>query len=183
MDITEIRARKKRASRTVQVILDPDLRQAVIDAEVATAEAQRRADLHPANQPAAADLAEATRRLDAARRAAREETVVFRFEALGREAFEALRDSHPPSSEQRSEFRRSALAMGLAPHQIGELAHNPDTFPPALLAACCADPAMTETQARDLWDSDEFSQAELAEMFDAALTVNQSNRRVELGEG
>lgn len=183
MDIDSILAAKQPARRTVPILLDPEVEQELIDATSAHARAQDRADRQPTNSAAAADLTMAAVRLDRARARAREVTATFVFQAIGREAFETLRAEHAPTKAQRDEYRKQALAAGIPPHQAGELAHNPDTFPPALIAASCIDPVMTVDKAVELWNSDRFSTADLADLFSAAQLVNQVSRRVDLGEG
>ncbi len=183
IDIAAVRARKKPRRVPVTIILDPDLEAAFVDAQAAQAEAQDRVDRQPSNSAAAGDLAAANESLATARVAAKAESVTFVFQALGREAFEELRGEHPPTKAQRDDYKAKALAMGMAPYQAGELAHNPETFPPVLIAASCIEPVMTVEDAQGMWGADEFSNAELADLFSAALMVNQTSRRVDLGNG
>lgn len=178
-----VASRKKPRTQTVTIILDPDLEDALVAAREHQDAAQRRADANPANAAAAADLAEANEQLAAAEAAARAESITYRFKALGRQAFEDLRAEYPPTKAQRDEYKAKALGMGLAAFQVGDLGHNPDTFPPVLIAASCVSPAMTVEEAQAMWDSDDWSAAELGELFGAALSVNQTTRRVELGKG
>ncbi len=183
MKIADVLARKKPARRPVTLMLDPDAEQAYVDARTAQAEAQHRADSLPGNASVAADLVAANDRLEAAKTGAQAASVTFVFQSLGREAYETLREFHPPTKAQRDEFKKAALAQGLPPHQAGELGHNPDTFPAALIAAACIDPVMTGEEAEALWNSPEFSTAELTDLFTTALIVNQTSRRVDLGNG
>ena len=69
-------------------------------------------------------------RIDAAERAARESIVVFTFEAVGRGAHELLVAEHPPTKDQLSGMPDDTT-----------LRWNPQTFPPALAAASCVEPA------------------------------------------
>jgi hypothetical protein len=74
--------------------------------------------------PVAPQIAEQIR---AAEDEARLSQVVFRFEGLGRGAFAKLQAEHPPTDAQLETVGR-------------DLEFNPETFPPALMAATCVAP-------------------------------------------
>lgn len=183
IDIAALRARKKPRQQTVTLILDPDIEEQLVTARDERTEAQARADRTPGNSAAAADLAAANERVEQAEAAARDESVTFVFKALGREAYEQMKDAHRPTKKQRDDYKAKGLAMGFAEFQVGDLGYNLDTFPPALVAASCIEPEMTLDDAQALWDSDEFSSAELGDLFAAAMTVNETSRRIDLGKG
>ncbi len=183
MDINDVLARKQPIRGTVPIVLDAGIRERLDAAVDAQDKARRAAESAPNNGGVAADLVAANNELDDAKAAAADVTAVFRFEAMGREPFEQLRDEHPATKPQRDLYKKAALGRGIPPHLAGDLTHNPDTFPPALIASCCVDPTMTVEQAAALWDSDRFSEAELAELFGTALLVNQRSRRHDLGNG
>jgi hypothetical protein len=107
--------------------------------------------------------------------------VEFIFEALPRPDFEKLRDDHPPMAAQRSEFKSKMRAQGFAAHQVGELGYNPDTFPPALIAACCVSPKLTLEDALEIWSGEDFSAGELGSLMNAAYAVNNVNALAPLG--
>lgn len=109
--------------------------------------------------------------------------VNFRFEALRSADYEALMAEHPPTLAQRSNFREQMLKSGVPPASIGALPHNIETFPPALIAACCVSPAMTLEQAQELWTSERFATGELESLFEAAQAVNTINALDDLGNG
>jgi hypothetical protein len=111
------------------------------------------------------------------------ETVNYVIKGLGRPDFDALRGKHPPTKAQRDEFRKAALAAGMASHQVGELTYNSDTFPSALLAACIVSPTTTVDEAQALWNSDEVSDGELADLFGTALALCTRNQVNVLGKG
>lgn len=58
---------------------------------------------------------------------ARQSEVTFAFQALSRGDFALLQAKHPPTKEQREEFDNPEF--------------NPVTYPPALMAATCIEPA------------------------------------------
>jgi len=97
------------------------------------------------------------------------------FRGIGRARYDALQERHPPTAEQQLKTKQ----------QLGtddKLAWNPDTFPPALIAACLVEPKLTEEEVQRLWISDEWNQAELATLITTALEVNSTRRTVELGK-
>jgi hypothetical protein len=61
---------------------------------------------------------------------------------------------------------RNAFRRLMAEHASDGEPFNPDTFPPALVAACSLDPVMTPTEAADLGDVLTFGQWD--ELFGAA---------------
>ncbi len=108
--------------------------------------------------------------------------VEFTFEAMPRPDFEELRGKHLPTQAQREEFLAAAKAQGYGPKEVGQLNHNPDTFPPVLIAACCVSPTLTLAEAETMWSGeDEFSSGELGSLFLAAYAVNNVNALAPLG--
>lgn len=81
--------------------------------------------------------------------------VEFRFRALGRPKYRALRDAHPGTAEQR---------------------FNPDTFPEALIAACSVEPKMSEADVAALFDVITDGSVEI--LFMAAYSINEGLSRV-----
>lgn len=73
--------------------------------------------------------------------------IIFELDGLEPEAFVELLDAHQPLNDRR--------------------AWNPATFPPALVAACCTDPVMTQAEVFALFI--ELGAERLTEVFDGAL--------------
>lgn len=73
------------------------------------------------------------------------------FEAISYKELDALQAKHPATQAQRVEGA----------------SFNRNTFPPALIAACAVEPIMTESDAREIWGSDDWSTGELNTLFDA----------------
>lgn len=96
------------------------------------------------------------------------------FKSIGRKPYEDLVAAHQPTDEQR----KDAKALGISE----DLSHNPDTFPPALLAASGVAPAMTLAQASELWNSEKYSAGELALLFNTAQNVNAGSHVLSLGK-
>lgn len=81
---------------------------------------------------------------------------VFTLRAIGSKAYDVLVGLHPPTAEQKKDGA----------------AYNPDTFGPALISACAVSPQLTANEAKELWESDEWSRGEVMELFVAAVEVN-----------
>lgn len=109
-------------------------------------------------------------------------TAVITFQAIGNRAWEALKAAHPPTDEQQGAQRQEQLDRGVMPSKIQKLRWNPDTFPPALIAASAVSPKITPDQARRLWVDDKRNPAELDKLFSAALLANESAAQVRLGK-
>lgn len=73
--------------------------------------------------------------LDELRQAGQASEVTFTFQAVGHAFLEELQLAHPPTAAQKVEG----------------YGHNPDTFGPALLAACLVEPSLTPSEAGQLW--------------------------------
>lgn len=174
MDITEFLDRKKPAAIKVPIICDSDLADAVTAAEAHLRTVREKAGaVAPAR--ATAEIEEAELGLDEARAAAREATLVFRFEAISGPAFEEIRDTWPSTETQRREHKQRARRAGYT-GEMAPLPWDPTEFPIALIAACCADPKLTPDQARELWTADALSQGERDRLLDAAMAANATTK-------
>lgn len=80
---------------------------------------------------------------------------VVTLRAIGSKAYDVLVGMHPPTTEQKKEGA----------------VYNPDTFGPALISACAISPRMTPNEAKELWDSDEWSRGEVMEIFASSVEV------------
>ncbi|MGW5126680.1 hypothetical protein ACWEQ7_22020 [Streptomyces sp. NPDC004069] len=147
-DIAEVLARAKPRERTVRVCLAGDLAGEAerLEAEIARVSAEEWepssiADRHP-GRPLAAQLAEVNRQIH-------ESAVEFRFRYVGDRAYSDLVAAHPSKD----------------PGQ----AFDSESFPRALIAACCIDPVMTVDQVAELFEV--LTQAQIKDLFDAAWDV------------
>lgn len=156
MDIAELRKRKRLATRTCEVLLEPDL---------ATRLQQLRKDL--ARQEALdaktndRDLAPAIRReIDDVEQAIVDATVTFTFQALPRRDFVDLVESAPPK-----------------PSDVDDgLDFDPETLFAPLVAASCVDPAMDVSDAEAIFA--EWEDAEVTKLFATAYQVSKEARNV-----
>lgn len=75
--------------------------------------------------------------------------------AIGSKSYDVLVGMNPPTAEQKKEGA----------------SYNPDSFGPALISACAASPLITPNEAKEIWESDEWSRGEVMELFVAAVEV------------
>ncbi|MDQ1504880.1 MAG: hypothetical protein QOD57_2607 [Actinomycetota bacterium] len=169
-----LRSKKKRATKVIEVVLDPDAAQAVRDAEWKVDEAEARLRLSPDDENAQAAVWAAKEELGGLRaQAATDDAVVtLRFRAIGHVAYDELVRAHPPVADQIVE----AKAAG------GDLNYNAYTFPPAVVAASLEEPKMTLAEVAELWESPDWNLAELSALFSAAVEVNSRRVTLDLGK-
>lgn len=110
--------------------------------------------------------------------------VVFKLRTVGRTGWEKILDDHPATDEQQAAHKQMQIEDGVSPLLASSLRWNTDTFPPALIAASCVEPAMTVQQAQAMWDDPDWDAPALADLFNGALSVNdpQTIRRASLGK-
>lgn len=80
----------------------------------------------------------------------------FVLQAIGHRAYDDLIAQYPPTEDQRIKDNAQ---------------YNPDTFGPALIAACSFDPQISPNEAAALWVSEEWSRGEVFELFQASIRV------------
>lgn len=140
----------------VRICLDADLVLQIQALEEDLAEAQRE-DTVTNRAPQAPALAERILTLKADAAASE---VEFRFRSLGRRAYTDLLRAHPPTAQQKADAGDGVTVLW-----------NVDTYPPALLHACCVTPADTTLPWwQDLWDTWGVGQAE--RLWKACLAAN-----------
>lgn len=127
-DITEIIGRIRRPERTVTIPLRGDLLAEWDELEQALDDAAAEQSTSLAEASPSRGIAE---RMDALRGEIRESEQTFRFRGLTDRALSDLTAKHPPRDGKDETW-------------------NPETFVPALIAACAVDPAMTPEQATAL---------------------------------
>jgi hypothetical protein len=100
-------------------------------------------------------IAKRVTKLEAEIEAAQQE---FKFEGLAAREYADLRRAHLPTNLQ------------LAGDQ--QLDHNPETFPPALVAASCVEPELSFEDAEKIMKSKKVDFSEWQKLFGCALGVN-----------
>ncbi len=172
------RAKKQKVRTTVWIGSDMELAQRLRDAKgrrvrLEGAIAVRGDDATESDRRNLASLNEEISKLE---EEARETSIKFVFEAIGRKRFEQLKNEHPPTEAQTADAIKAEEALEF----------NPDTFPAALIEACCVEPEREpgelEEWIRDDPD-DEWNITEVQELFQAAVMVNMTAPRYDLGKG
>lgn len=171
--MARLREKKKAVSRTVAIICDYEVADRYQAAVKRLQDAHRAAERSKDDRTALAAVADAEEALEALSDEAEEASEDFTFRGIGRQGFERLIDTHEPTKDQRAKARK----------ENAEIQWNPETFPQALVAASLVEPDLTEEEVHEIWDSDEWNQAELLELFSAALEVNTTRRTASLGKG
>ena len=95
--------------------------------------------------------------------------ITFVFKAIGRIAYDKIVEdpANVPSEEQKKEGAQ----------------FNPETFPPALVAAAAVDPEISVEEAVEIFGDSEWNGAELQKLFFAALEVNTETGDIPLSKG
>jgi hypothetical protein len=101
-----------------------------------------------------------------------DESVDFTFKALGRKAWRDLVDGHQPDDDQQQQYLERQTQLGVPERKREMLWYNPDTFPAAAIAASLVEPTATVEQAQAMWDSGQFSEAELARIMSLITALN-----------
>lgn len=144
----QIKAQHSNTRREVTLVMD----------SAAALEAKRLTDeLATADESAKASLAKRIKALEAKAAA-----VTFAFEGVGRARHALILAENPPTKEQKK-----AAPAGMVPR------YNLETFPPALLAASCVEPADL-AGAVDAWTEiyDEWSDGQTSALWNACLAAN-----------
>ena len=165
---------KEPVEHTFPISLKSRYRDALTEAEQALTklESRYRLNLIPGDVDWPAMHAEAEAAVEAAKAELEENSQEFAFRALGRKQLGALVKKHRPTDEEVKEFQRLAK-LNPATAANGELPYNQVTLPPELIQLACIDPVFSFEEAQELWDSDSWSDAELAMILNAAWAVNK----------
>src|SRR3982750_4796842 len=67
--------------------------------------------------------------------------VTLKYQAIGMRAYDNLVAKHPPKPDQRAEGNSFDI----------------NTFAPALISACAVEPEISSSEAKAIWDSDDWS--------------------------
>lgn len=156
----------------VQISLDPSLAPKLEDAQRAVRAAGARARLATPNQKLAdEELLHAEEQLKAIEAQVARNSVTFVFRSVNRKVIEKALEEYPPTPQQRVRFRQQLKDLGEPTNQV--LPYNEETFPPVLISLSCESPEMTEEQARQMWNDDNWSRAELGRLMAAAWAANE----------
>lgn len=168
-----LKSRKKPVTRSVLIPLDNDQADAYSDARNDRDNAKELCDRFPNDRKYQDDLEKAEGAFQAAKAVLENNSVEFTFRNIGRRRVEDLILDHLPTDKQI----QRAKDLG-----AGRPEYNPDTFPPALVAACLVSPKFTPDEIADMYESEDWSGGELDALFGTAMRVNSQFRNIELGK-
>lgn len=171
--VEDLLTKKKPTTKTVRITLDNELAQQWHAAK-GKVDAAKLAYARIASSDNEEQLRDAEAALEECEKLVEPATVEITLRSIGRPAYRALLDEHPPTDEQNKDSKRKGF---------GELNYNPDTFPQALVAACSLSPKMTLAEVQAIYSSNDYNDEELNTLTLAALTVNQTSEVVALGKG
>lgn len=92
--------------------------------------------------------------------------VTLKYQAIGMRAYDRLVAKHPPKPEQRAEGSSFDI----------------DSFAPALIAAVSLDPEISPSEAKTLWDSDDWSRGDVMVLFRNAVELNNRGLDIPFSE-
>lgn len=100
------------------------------------------------------------------RAAVEEATVEFTISSLSRQKYQELIEAHPPTDEQIADAKDK---NEMKPD------NNPDTFGPALIAACISEPqGVTLEDAKAIWN--DWPPGEALDLYLQCVQLNRSSR-------
>lgn len=176
-----LRSKKKPHYQKVTLALDPEVAEQFEEAQGRVRDARLRSLAKPDDEQLQEDLLAAEKCLAQIKPLMGEASVEFIFRSMGRKKYEDLVMANPPTPEQ---IEQAKLHASLEEIRNGQavLHHNPDSFPVALISRCLVSPKMSEDEVKNMWDSDDWTGAELMTLFFAAQSVNIKRSQVDLGK-
>lgn len=183
--------KKNALTRTVLLANDSEIGEQYRAAKQRVQLLEIRTSNSPENDALATMLDEAREELEEIEPVALESCIEFVFRSIGRKNMEKLVLAHPPTEEQLEEVKKAkeeALEAGNT--DIAQEAHiqwNYETFTPALVARAMVKPLAwspeNEAEILEWLEGDEWNTAEIGELFQAALQVNNSSLVLQMGKG
>lgn len=77
------------------------------------------------------------------------------FQGISAKEYDVLKAGYKPNQDQKK--------LGLD--------YDPEKFGPVLLARCCIDPVMSEEDAKEIWESDNWNRGERMQLLMACIEV------------
>lgn len=168
-------SRKKPVRKHVWMAMDSDLAEEESEQRQRVATLKVRAKHRPEDEEVQAELVAAEEKLEQLEKKLRADAVKFVFRSLGRRKYDEIINDNQATEEQQAEVRKDD------PDAVLEF--NPETFPPALVAACIESPELSKEEVQKLFDSDDWNSTELMVLFQTALAANIARSQVNLGNG
>lgn len=92
--------------------------------------------------------------------------VTLKYQAIGMRAYDRLVSKHPPKPEQRAEGASFDI----------------DSFAPALIAASSVEPEISTAEAKQIWDSEDWSRGDVMVLFRNAVELNNRGLDIPFSE-
>lgn len=163
--MAEIIAAKRPNKRSVDIPTDPEIALKITQKEAEIEQAMRaharKVGQSLADGSPAAELAQLEEELEALWDEAADSIVTFTFQDIGRKKYDDLVTAHPPTDEQKEEWKANGGE--------GTLAYNVETFPTALIAAASFEPKITVKQADQIFE--DWGNGECQLLFGAATAA------------
>lgn len=152
MDIADVLKKAKPPESSVDLCLEADLaaehdalNRQLLEAQQEEARTSRKMGDVPRSRQLSEQIQELEERM-------RSSEVTFRMRGISAFRYQELLDDHPGREGKNERY-------------------NPLTYPPALIAACCVDPHMSEVEAKQLVEV--LGTGQTDKLFSAAMTVTQ----------
>jgi hypothetical protein len=169
----EMKAKKKPATQDVWIVSDDSLGAEYEEANRELLEARVSLNLTPNSYDAKERVEKAEVLLDEVIDRIKESSMQFTFRSISRKKLDKLLEDNQPSAKAKAKAEEAGE----------ELNFDPDSFPPALIAATCISPELTLEEAQEIWESDDWTQGELLSLLGAAMTANARGGAVSLKKG
>lgn len=173
--LDHLRGKKKPVRKTVYIASDSELAASLAEMEEDLRRREGMAAVRD-RQPKETEISfieELRAKVDALRANVQDTAIKFVFESMGAKKFDKLANAHPATDAQIKEAKEQGL---------GDLQFNPETFPMALIDACCVEPEHEPGTLAEYLEGDEWNSAEQQELFMAAMMVNQTRQTVRMGK-
>ena len=173
LTFADIKKRKKPSVKRVPIAMDSEEADEFNRLRVRVEDAKQQAQLRSRDKEAQVEYESLKAELEEFEEKIEDDIVVFTFRSIGRNKFDEVLEACPPTDAQ---VRKAKKEGDDVPNW------NEDTFPPALMSEAIVEPELSEEDIFEIWESPDWSHAEVASLFLAALEVNQSRSVVELGK-
>lgn len=173
-----LRSRKKPRIATVRIPMDSEIADAYEEAKNTRDLARYMLDASgPEHKPKlGAELEQAQAAYEDAKAAITEASTKFTFRAIGRTKYDRIVNDNPKTSEQEAKEDSEEVP------REDRVSWNPETFPLELVAASIVEPKLTREDVFQMWNSDDWSTAELSTLFGAAMSANAERQIITLGK-
>lgn len=171
--LDHLRSQKKPVRRTITIALDSEIAERYASLKADYDFTKSRLQARPDDELLRNEFTDVEERFLVVKDEMEDNAVSFKFRSIGRQPFEDLVMEHRPTKEQKDEARKSGIRT---------VDWNPETFPVALIAASSTEPILTPVEVKELWESEDWNQAELLALFGAAMEANQQRQIIDLGK-